>query len=122
MAADSKHAEALARIEHKLDVALAMIMFLVTQPQGGYAVLSALKEKIQVGNSRHVCPICAQVVEYSVDPVDSVVVRKCNCKTGKIAIDMKAFASPALPVIKETDSGEQEDRNDATSRSRPPGR
>jgi len=120
MAADSKHAEALARIEHKMDIIMAMLAWMVAQMPPATGFLDNILK--QVGNSQHKCFLCGSFVSYGVDPVDSVVVRKCDCKTGKIAIDMKAFAPPALPVIKETDSGEQEDRNDATSRRRPPGR
>jgi len=120
MAADSKHAEALARLEHKVDVLMSMVIFLVrtvdpTALSSGNQIAEA-----QVGNINHKCPLCSKQVEYFVDPIDSVVVRKCDCKTGKLApVDLGAFAPTALPgTRKEEENGNEEDRSDPNSRRR----
>jgi len=121
MAADSKHAEALARIEHKIDVLMSMMMFLVANQPGGRSQLMTptSAERARVGSPQHKCPLCAEIVEYFVDPIDSVVVRKCGCKTGKLApIDLGAFAPPGVPARKEHDDGEQEDRSNSDPRRR----
>ena len=124
MSADNKFAETLARIEHKLDVTMSMLAWLMAQNPFSHDFLEKLVKFEQVGSTQHKCFLCTQKVEYVVDPIDSVVVRKCGCKTGKIALDMKAFAPPAMPVPKkENDSGEQqEDRRDPASRRGPGGR
>lgn len=70
-------AEALARIEHKLDYLLrhhsvpVMPMYFT-------------------GNS---CPVCNKLIEYQVDVKHQVVVRRCDCTTGKIP-----SAIPLTPV------------------------
>lgn len=125
MSADSKFAESLARLEHKVDVIMSMLLFLVRMKAPAALMSDKDVAEARVGSPIHKCPLCAEIVEYFVDPVDSVVVRKCACKTGKIAIDMKAFAPPAMPVpSKENSSGEQqEDRSNPRPRgSRPGGR
>jgi hypothetical protein len=120
MSADDKIAEALARIEHKLDV-----LFVLLESDGAAPhIRREMRQDIrQVGDPRHRCSICKSQVEYFADPIDSVVVRKCGCKTGKIAIDVKAFAPPASPVpSKENSSGEQqqvEDRRNPNPRGGP---
>jgi hypothetical protein len=109
MTADRKLMEAFLRLEHKVDLLLKKD--------------KTNEEIIKVGDPRHVCPVCKQPVEYTIDIEDSVVVRKCGCSTGKIALDLKAFAPPALPA-KRTDNGrddEQEDRNDSPRGRRGPG-
>jgi hypothetical protein len=108
MAADDKIMEALARLEHKVD-----LLFRWLNPSMGAAV----KQKpIQLGDPRSVCPVCEQPISYSVDIADSVVVRKCGCSTGKIALDLKAFAPPETPAKRTNNGGrddEQEDRDDS---------
>src|SRR5262245_13125866 len=98
MSADDKIMEALARLEHKMDLVLDMLGV------GDPNVRHLLSNIRQVGDTQHQCTLCKQPVEYATDPVDSVVVRKCGCKTGKIALDMKAFAPPVTPAKKENDS------------------
>lgn len=118
MSADAKFAEALARIEHKLDLTMKMVARLLETNPMNVQILQDVQFD-QVSNKQHECFLCGVAVEYAIDPVDSIVVRKCNCKTGKIALDMKAFAPPAMPVPKkETDNGEQhEDRRNPPPRS-----
>lgn len=108
--ANDKIMEALARIEHKLDLLLDSEERIRNYPS--------------VSDTGNKCPVCRQSVNYNVDINDAVVVRKCGCSTGKIALDLKAFAPPVLPA-KRDDNGrddEQEDRNDSNSRPRGPGR
>ncbi len=107
--ANDKVMEALARMEHKLDLVLGE---------------DSKKARKKVGDPTHCCSLCHQTVDYQIDLNDSVVIRKCGCSTGKIAIDLKAFAPPVLPA-KRTDNGrddEQEDRNDSGGRHRGPSR
>lgn len=116
MPANDKIMEALARIEHKTDLALGLAA-------ANAGVDGRLKK---VGDPGHVCPVCRKSPEYQIDINDSVVVRKCDCGTGKIPLDLKAFAPPALPAKKEQDNGEQrsseEDRSDSTRGPRRSGR
>lgn len=115
--ADDKIMEALARLEHKVDLIIRWL-----DPSMGAAVKQKL---IQLGDPRNICPICEQPVNFNVDIEDSVVVRKCGCSTGKIALDLKAFAPPALPARKTDNGGrddEQEDRDDSNRGYRGPKR
>lgn len=98
MAANSILMETLHRIEHKLDELLRL-------RDGG-----SLEKMASVN---HRCPICDKNVEYQVDVMNSVVVRKCGCSTGKIALDMGAFAPPALPTRKTDNERDQEDGSDS---------
>lgn len=116
MSADDKISEALARVEHKLDIVLDMLGLNNQQVRG--LVINSVR---QVGDPSHRCSLCQQPVEYVADPIDSVIIRKCGCKTGKIALDLKAFAPPATPVpTKESSNGEdQEDRSNPRPRVKP---
>lgn len=60
-------AEALARIEHKLDLLLAN-----QSPP--------FKPVHFYGNT---CPLCSKKVDYVVDVYNNVVMRKCGCSTNK---------------------------------------
>ena len=68
MAAEDVLAEALARIEYKLD----QIM---------YALNMAPSAPMNMPGAT--CPACTAFIEYNIDPVKNVVIRKCNCGTGK---------------------------------------
>lgn len=115
MSADDKHAEALARIEHKIDLLMRMIATLGGDLKA-FNFLQSLLTLPAVGGP-HKCFLCANPVEYSVDPVDAVVTRKCGCKTGKIALDLKAFAPPVMSAKKEnTDAEQHEDWFDSSTR------
>ena len=106
MSADAKLMEAMARIEHKVDLLLELARRLMSN--------SSL---VKVGTLGHVCPVCNDGVFYQVDPTDAVVFRKCGCATGKVALDMKAFAPPISPNRKkDEDEREQEDGSDSTGR------
>lgn len=107
MTADAKLMEAILVLSHKVDLLLSR---------------EAERDMVKVGSATHNCPVCKQPVQYNVDIEDSVVVRKCGCTTGKVALDMRAFAPPVLPA-RRTDNGgrdDEEDRSDSTSRSREP--
>lgn len=65
-------AEALARIEFKIDVVISRLGFLDKTP--------ITPMKFSGGN----CPVCTVPVEYQVDVTHNVVVRKCDCTTGKV--------------------------------------
>ncbi len=76
-------AEALARIEHKVDLALASLSFLnsgTPYPKLGF-----------IGTP---CPVCMQVVDYQIDINNQVVIRRCGCKTGKFP--------PLIPIYPVT--------------------
>ncbi len=108
MTADSKLMEAILVLTHKVDILLGQ---------------SAEKDMTKVGSPNHNCPVCKQPVQYNVDIEDSVVVRKCGCSTGKVALDMRAFAPPVLPARKtDNDGRNEEDRSDSTRIDRGPGR
>lgn len=72
--ADDILAEALARVEFKLDLILKHLKITATMPMS------------YQGQS---CPVCNFPVEYQVDIGKQVVVRKCQCATGKIVLDVK---------------------------------
>lgn len=112
MSADAKIMEALARIEHKLDILLNDRVQALND-----RVQATFKDISPVGSNNHYCPLCTRLVEYQVDPTDAVVFRKCGCSTGKVALDMKAFAPPVSPTRKnQEDEREQEDGRDSTGR------
>lgn len=107
MPADPVIMEALARIEHKLDL-------LLKQSDNTPPLMTKL------GDVMHRCPVCNQQVDHQVDIVNGVVTRKCGCATGKIApVDLGAFAPPAVPA-RERDNGrrseDEEDGGDAPRR------
>ena len=62
-------AEALARVEYKLDSIIKALNLPVMPMQ---SVMSS------------VCPVCSRTVTYQMDIVNGVVVRKCDCSTGKL--------------------------------------
>jgi hypothetical protein len=105
MPADNVLAEALARIEHKLDL-------LLHADRGNrlHANLPAL------GSQALPCPVCNQPVLYQVDQINKVVTRVCGCKTGLQApLDLNAFAPPAQAQRKEDPNGAREDREDGSN-------
>lgn len=61
-------AEALLRIEHKVD-ALIKAFDIKTTPLHF------------IGQA---CPVCQQFVDFTVDVQKGVAVRRCGCKTGKV--------------------------------------
>jgi len=74
-------AEALARIEHKLD-ALCRSTNTPVYPMHFS------------GNS---CPSCNQNIDYQIDVQHQVVIRRCGCSTGKVP-----SAIPLLPITSPT--------------------
>jgi hypothetical protein len=106
VSADALLMETLLRVEHKIDLLLKRL-----PAEDG-------DDLLKVGSVNHSCPLCTQPVSYNVDINDSVVIRKCGCSTGKIALDLKAFAPPVNPARKTDNGGrddEQEDRSDSSS-------
>ena len=103
MTADAKLMEAILRVEHKLDTLLEQLRF----PGAEFT---------KMGSINHICPVCKQNVSYNVDINDAVVLRNCACATGKIALDLKAFAPPAKPAPEKDNGGreDEEDRIDTT--------
>lgn len=71
-------AEALARVEHKLDALLRHHNVPV----------------FPMHFTGNLCAGCGTVVDYQIDIEHQVVVRKCQCKTGKIPSPI-----PLLPVV-----------------------
>lgn len=69
MEADDVLAEALARVEYKLD-----------------QLLTALKigSPLPMAAPMQSCPACSHPIEYLLDVNRNVVVRKCKCGTGKL--------------------------------------
>lgn len=72
-------AEALTRIEHKIDLVLTRLGFLDKTP---------LRQLQFEGAS---CPVCLMTVSYQIDVVHGVVARKCGCTTGKLP--------PLIPLV-----------------------
>lgn len=64
--------EALARIEYKIDLIVSRLGFLDKTPIPPMR-FSGVN-----------CPVCSVPVEYQVDVTHNVVVRKCECTTGKV--------------------------------------
>lgn len=108
MAADNYIMEALARIERKVDMMLE-----ITCKLAGVTSLPQISEPSP-------CVVCSEQIRYDVDITEGVVLRKCGCKTGKIALNIGAFAPPTLPTKKDKEDGidEQEDRRDSSRRGR----
>lgn len=74
-------AEAILRIEHKVDLILTRLGFLDATPHPQLHFVGT------------VCPVCKQTIDYQVDITHNVVVRKCGCKTGK-----QPSIIPLIPV------------------------
>ncbi len=111
MSAEAKIMEAILRVEHKLDLVLTHLKAESKEP------LSFEK----LGSSFKSCPVCEQPIQYDVDITDAVVVRKCGCSTGKIALDFNKFAPPTLNKKDDEDDRDlQEDwRNPDRGRGKP---
>ena len=88
-------AEALARVEHKLDLLL--------ESQAGIDGGLALRT---VGDPSHLCPLCQAAVTYQVDLMNQSLTRRCGCSTGVQApLNLQPFA-PQTPT--ETGNGQEE--------------
>lgn len=113
--------EALARIEHKVDVALDLVMEMV----GAMRIVRMVIPKM--GDLTHKCPICKKDVKYMVDVVEKSVAAQCDCKTGKFApIDLDLFAPPPAAGAKKNveregvgSSADDRDDGDGGSLRRP---
>ena len=103
MSADSLILEALARIEHKQDLLIQMVI-----------ALGLLDWKMTpLGHPWHTCPVCKQEVRYTIDIANGVIVRVCGCNTGKVVVDMKSFATPT--TTKETNNERGQDSEDGNN-------
>lgn len=91
MAADNAILEALARIEHKVDLCLKMVT-MVSNAGGGAPVL----DHPAMMDPTHRCPVCGQNPKYNMDILNAIVTRSCGCGTGKIMLDLNALAPPTL--------------------------
>lgn len=85
--ADDVLAEALARVEFKLDL---LMKHLKVGPS------------IPMNFEGHICPVCNYVTQYHLDLMKKVVVRKCQCTTGKVVFDVNMFKLPEPAPEKTT--------------------
>ncbi len=115
MSVDNDFAEILSRIEHKLDVLMMLAAHLVVANPKGEDLLHKINKLNQVGSTNHACFLCGKLAQYVVDPINSIILRKCGCKTGKIALDMKTFATPMATNIKETEINYGDQNTDNTA-------
>jgi hypothetical protein len=76
--ADALIMEALARVEYKLDAIMRHQK--IPMPSPMHFVGSA-------------CPACGMLIDYQVNLQHGVVVRKCECKTGKFPTKLE-FLNP----------------------------
>ena len=84
MSSPNTLAEALARVEHKLDLLL--------ESQAGQDPLLELRS---VGDPNHLCPICTKPVTYYVDIMSKLLTRTCGCSTGMSApLNLAPFSPP----------------------------
>lgn len=71
-------AEAVLRIEYKLDLMLKA---------------AGISSQMPMHFIGHMCPVCNHSIDYVVDIQHQVVVRRCDCKTGKVPSTI-----PLIPV------------------------
>lgn len=96
MSSPNTLAEALARVEHKLDLLL--------ESQAG---LDRQLQLRSVGDPEHLCPVCQNSVSYHVDIMSKLLTRTCGCSTGKAApLNLAPFAPPSQPT--KTENGNDE--------------
>jgi len=76
--ADDVLAEALARVEFKVDLLMKHLQ---------------VKTPLPMAFGGHTCPACNTPVEYQIDVMKQVVTRKCACTTGKIVFSI-SFPQP----------------------------
>lgn len=89
-------AEALARVEHKVDLILRSIA--ENYPS---TLLTTLADP------SHVCPLCNLSVTYQVDLMGQSLTRNCGCRTGVQApLNLQPFAPPA--PTESGNNGQQE--------------
>lgn len=96
MLADDVLAEALCRIEFKLDLLLA---------QSGLGAVFPKMDNFS-------CPTCKLKPEYSIDLHKQVVVRKCGCGTGKIPSSIPLFPNPLTEDIAKAVQGKKNGSNE----------
>jgi hypothetical protein len=84
MSSPNTLAEALARVEHKLDLLL-----------GSQAGQDGQLQLLAVGDKTHMCPVCHKSVTYRVDIMSKLLTRMCGCSTGMSApLNLTPFSPP----------------------------
>ena len=92
-------AEAILRSEHKLD-ALLKHFKIQTQPMHFIG---------------QVCPVCHHNIDYLIDIQHQVVIRRCNCKTGKVPSTI-----PLTPVTTTQEKTHGSSKEEPGSAGEPP--
>ena len=67
-------AEALVRVEHKVDILLQLITLVL----GEHLPMPQVKDN-------NICPVCSKPIRYYMDVIRRAVVRDCGCGTGLLA-------------------------------------
>lgn len=80
-------AEALARIEHKMDMIVKHLN---------------IPSMLPMGYPGHICPVCKTNIDYQIDIMKQVVVRKCLCSTGKVVFTININQIPGAELGKAT--------------------
>lgn len=78
-------AEAIVRVEHKVDMLIRHFKL----------------SSVPMHFPGQTCPICGSFIDYQIDIMKSVVVRKCQCSTGKVAPTI-----PLVPVTPGSNNGQ----------------
>lgn len=87
-------AEALLRIEHKVDILLRGVYASNAHPQMSFVGVP--------------CPVCKMPIEYVVDIEHQVAVRKCSCSSGKVTSSFPIFTKvPPAGASNARSSGRQ---------------
>jgi hypothetical protein len=105
MSANAALAEAVARLEYKLDLVLHAL-----RSSGSLSMC------MPMDLPGHSCPACLQPVAYDVDLGSCVVVRRCECKTGKLPPTLPIF--PVEPSEKDKDNERRDSDDEPRDRKR----
>ena len=101
-------AEAVLRMEHKLDILLER-MFAGPHPAMQFATTS--------------CPVCKQQVVYQLDMEHQIAIRRCGCKTGLVPTQFKIVPPPMPGVpLARTDRSQSPSGTDEPGAENGPGR
>jgi hypothetical protein len=85
-------AEALARVEYKLDMLLWALN----------ATKNTTMAAPNLGANMTRCPLCFDLIQYQVDIINQVTKRVCGCKTGMQPPTISFL--PAVPEVKHGNS------------------
>lgn len=87
-------AEAILRLEHKVDILLNRMLSAGAHPQMNFTGVP--------------CPVCKMPIDYVVDIEHQVAVRKCNCYSGKVTSSFPIFTKiPPAGAPNARSSGRQ---------------